>query len=135
RCEIRDDDEWMEPDKGWPDMHVVPLDDLRMIPWRPGFAITLCDTRDETGAELPVSPRSALQRVLARAGGLGLEVRIGFEIEFYLLDAATRRPRHEDIQCYGLVRAAEYEDALGPMRNDLISFGIPIEAANAEYAP
>lgn len=135
RCEIRDDDEWMEPDKGWPDMHVVPLDDLRVVPWRPGFAITLCDTRDETGGELPVSPRSALQRVLTRAAGLGLEVRIGFEIEFYLLDAETRRPRHEDTQCYGLVRAAEYEDALGPMRNDLISFGIPIEAANAEYAP
>lgn len=135
RCEIRDNDEWLDPTKGWPDMRVIPLDDLRPIPWRPGFAITLCDTRDEQGHELPVSPRSMLERLLAKAAGLGYEVRIGFEIEFYLLDAVTKQPRHQDIQCYGLARAAEYEDALGPMRNDLIEFGIPIEAANAEYAP
>lgn len=135
RCEIRPDDEWLDPDKGWPDMHVLPLDDLRVVPWRPGFAITLCDTREEDDGELPVSPRTALQRVLAKAAGLGFEVRIGFEVEFYLLDAQTKQPRHQDIQCYGLARAAEYEDVLGPMRNDLIALGIPIEAANTEYAP
>ncbi|WP_310965074.1 glutamine synthetase family protein [Nocardioides terrisoli] len=135
RCEIREDDEWADPSKGWPDMHVTPLDDLRLVPWRPGFALTLCETSDDEGNELPVSPRSALKRVLAHAERLGFEVRIGFEIEFYLLDAVSKKPRHDNIQCYGLARAAEYEDALGPMRNDLIAFGIPIEAANAEYAP
>lgn len=136
RCEIRDDDEWSDPSKGWPDMHVVPLvDDLRMVPWRPGFALVLCDTFDEEGNDLPVSPRSVLRRVLSKAATMGFEVRIGFEIEFYLLDAETRQPRHDDIQCYGLARAAEYEDVLGPMRNGLIEMGVPVEAANVEYAP
>jgi len=136
RCEIRDDDVYLDPSKGWPDMHVIPIvEDMRVVPWRPGFALVMCDTRDEEGHELPVSPRSVLERVLAKAAGMGFEVQVGFEIEFYLLDAETRRPRHDDIQCYGLARAAEYEDVLGPMRNDLIDFGIPIEAANAEYAP
>lgn len=136
RCEVRDDDEWLDPAKGWPDMHVVPiLEELRPVPWRPGAAQVLCETFEEDGSELPVSPRAVLKRVLERAANLGYEVKIGFEIEFYLLDAQTRRPRHHDIQCYGLARAAEYEDVLAPMRNQLIEFGIPIEASNAEYAP
>lgn len=136
RCEVRDDDEWLDPAKGWPDMHVVPiLEQLRPVPWRSGAAQVLCETFEEDGSEIPVSPRAVLKRVLERAANLGFEVRIGFEIEFYLLDPETRRPRHDDIQCYGLARAAEYEDVLAPMRNQLVEFGIPIEASNTEYAP
>lgn len=135
RCELYDDDPWMGMSTGVPDMHVIPTGDLRVVPWRPGFALTLCDTRDEEGNALPVSPRTVLERVLARAKGLGFDVSIGFEIEFYLLDKETRQRRHNDIQTYSFVRAAEYEDVLGPMRNHLIDFGIPIEAANTEYAP
>lgn len=136
RCEIRDDDEWLDPTKGWPDMHVLPIPgELRAVPWRPGSALVLCDTRDEAGGEIPVSPRAALQRVLEKAGRMGLEVKTGFEVEFYLLDPDTRQPRHSDIQCYGLARAAEYEEVLAPLRNQLIEFGIPVEASNTEYAP
>lgn len=136
RCEARDDDEWLDPDKGWPDMHVVPIiEDLRPVPWRPGSAQVLCETYQEDGTEVPVSPRDVLKRVLKKAAGMGYEVQIGFEVEFYLLDPQTKQPLHSDIQCYGLSRAAEYEDVLGPMRNQMIEFGIPIEASNTEYAP
>jgi glutamine synthetase len=136
RCEIREDDEWLDPAKGWPDLRVLPLiDQLRAVPWRPGSAQVICDTRDADGVEIPVSPRAALQRVLGRAARMGFEVRIGLELEFYLLDPATGLPRHDDIQCYGLARAAEYEDVLAPIRNQLIEFGIPVEASNTEYAP
>lgn len=135
-CEIRDEDEWNQPDRGWPDMHVVPdLSTLRPVPWMPGVALALCDTYTESGEEIPVSPRAALKRVLARAAGLGYEVKVGFEVEFYLLDAVTKRPPHEDIKCYGIAGASSYEHVLGPMRNQMIEFGIPIEAANLEYAP
>lgn len=135
-CEIRDEDEWCEPAKGWPDMHVVPdPDGLRPVPWQPGVALTLCDTFTEEGDPVPVSPRAALKKVLAKAADMGYEVRVGFEIEFYLLDAETKQPRHEDIKCYGIAGAAAYEEVLAPMRNQLIEFGIPIEAANLEYAP
>lgn len=136
RCEVRDDDEWLDPAKGWPDMHVLPmLEDLRQVPWRSGAAQVLCETFEEDGSEIPVSPRAVLKRVLERAASLGYEVKIGFEVEFYLLDAETRKPRHHDIQCYGLSRAAEYEDVLAPMRNQMVEFGIPVEASNTEYAP
>lgn len=136
RCEVRDEDEWLDPAKGWPDMHVVPMPGgLRQVPWRPGAAQVLCDTYETDGSEIPVSPRSVLKRVLEKATAMGFEVKIGFEIEFYLLDAKTKQPVHDDIQCYGLARAAEYEDVLAPMRNQMVKFGIPIEASNTEYAP
>lgn len=132
RCDVRDDDP-MGMVKGCPDMHVVPVGDLRPVPWHPGFALAICDGRDEAEKPIPVSPRWALERVLARAAKLGFEARIGFEIEFYLLDK-QRQIMDQGIQCYSLVRAAQYEEVLGPMRNQLIDFGIPIEAANTEYA-
>ncbi|TAM12185.1 MAG: glutamine synthetase [Nevskiaceae bacterium] len=134
RCDVRDDDP-MGMDKGCPDMHVVPVRDLRMVPWRPGFALAICDGRDEQENPIPTSPRWALERVLARAAKMGFEARIGFEIEFYLLDKKTKQILDDGIQAYSLVRAAEYEEVLGEMRNQLIEFGIPIEAANTEYAP
>lgn len=136
RCEVRDEDEWLDPARGWPDMHVVPIvDDLRPVPWRPGAAQVLCETFEENGNPIPVSPRAALKGVLEKATAMGFEVQVGFEVEFYLLDAQTKRPRHDDIQCYGLARGAEYEDVLAPMRNQMVEFGIPIEASNTEYAP
>lgn len=136
RCEIREDDTWVTPSDGWPDMHLLPIPDtLRAVPWRPGAAMVLCDPCTEGGDPVAVSPRAVLRRVLDRAAELGFEVRIGFEIEFYLLDAATRMPREDDIQCYGIARGSAYEPVLAPMRNQLCDFGIPIEASNVEYAP
>lgn len=136
RCEVREDDDWLDPARGWPDMHVVPMvDDLRVVPWRPGAAQVLCETFEENGDPIAVSPRAALKGVLDKAANMGFEVQVGFEVEFYLLDAQTKLPRHDDIQCYGLARGAEYEDVLAPMRNQMVEFGIPIEASNTEYAP
>lgn len=135
-CEIRDADEWLPPERGWPDMHVQPMvDTLRAVPWRPGAAMVLCDVTEEDGSNLEVSPRGALQTVLERAEAMGFVVKVGFEIEFYLLDAVSKLPRHDDIQCYGIARGSEYEPVLAPMRNHLVAFGIPIEASNAEYGP
>ena len=136
RCEVRDVDEWLPPERGWPDMHVRPMvDTLRRVPWRPGSAMVLCDVTEEDGSELTVSPRRALHAVLEQAAAMGFVVNIGFEIEFCLLDAVTKLPRYEDVQCYGIARGAEYEPVLAPMRNQLAEFGIPIEASNTEYGP
>ena len=136
RCEIREDDVFLPPESGWPDMHVTPLiDDVRRVPWRPESAMVLCDSHMEDGSEIEVSPRAVLRRVLNRAAALGFEVRTGFEIEFYLLDAETKKPHFDDVQCYGISRGAQFEYVLAPIRNQLEEFGIPIEASNAEFAP
>ncbi|MDH5294002.1 MAG: glutamine synthetase family protein, partial [Acidimicrobiia bacterium] len=51
------------------------------------------------------------------------------------LDPETLRPTDSGIQVYGLERAMEFEHVLGPIRNDLVTAGIPIEQSNPEYAP
>jgi glutamine synthetase len=65
---------------------------------------------------------------------MGYETRVGTELEFYLLDKDTLKPRDRGIQVYGLPRASELEHVLGPIRRHLSAVGIPIEQSNPEYA-
>lgn len=135
-CEIREDGPYSPLKEGVPDARLLPIaETLRPLPWRPGAARVLCRSVEPDQTPVRVDPRHALQRVLARADALGFEVRTAFEIEFYLLDRQTRRPREDGLQCYSIERGAAYEDVLAPIRNHIIAFGIPIEAANVEYAP
>jgi len=120
---------------GYPDIHMFPLDAPKPCPWEPGVAICLAYTETLDHQPVPVDPRNALIRQVARARALGFEPRVGTELEFYLLDWQTRRPRNTSIQVYSLNRSAEMEDVLGPIRNHLVAIGIPVEQSNPEYAP
>jgi glutamine synthetase len=66
---------------------------------------------------------------------MGCEVKIGAELEFFVLDPETLRPRDSGIQVYSLARAAELEHVIGPIRRYVNEVGIPIEQSNPEYAP
>jgi glutamine synthetase len=69
---------------GLPDFAVTPdWGTLRVIPWQDNVAIVICsvDYPDEM-----ISPRNALVRILKKYQDLGLEVHVGPEIEFYLLN-------------------------------------------------
>jgi glutamine synthetase len=135
-CELRDDAPYSRLSDGVPDIHLLPIvETLRPVPWRSGAARVLCRAVEPDHTPVRVDPRHALERVLERADALGFDVRTAFEIEFYLLDRTTGRPREESLQCYSIERGAVYEDVLAPIRNQIIAFGIPIEAANVEYAP
>jgi glutamine synthetase len=134
-CEVRDDAPYSAIPNGIPDIHLTPLlDTLRRVPWRPGAARVLCEAREADGSPVRVDPRDALRRVVRRATELGYEAKTAFEIEFYLLDAATHRPREDTMQCYSMERGASYEAVLAPIRNLIRAFGIPVEACNTEYA-
>jgi len=54
------------------------------LPWRPGVARLACDVHVE-GKEWPYCPRTILRRQLARARELGYELRIGIELEYFLV--------------------------------------------------
>lgn len=81
-------------DAGLPDVCVHPdLDTLKPLPWEPGVAWCLGDTRDPlTGLPAPESPRAVLRRVLARtgeyAGDDGVSPVVGPELEYFLCDAS-----------------------------------------------
>lgn len=121
---------------GVPDLRLHPVPGgVRPVPWRSGTALALCEPRGADGGPLPRSPRAALVRVLDRATALGLQVRIGYEVEFRLLDATTLRPVAGGIGCYDVVGHGAYEDVLSSVRDGLGGMGIEVEASGTECAP
>ena len=119
---------------GFPDCHIFPMHPPVAVPWEPGVAMCFARAEGMDHGPLTVDPRQALLRQVERAAAIGIDLQVGTELEFYLLDPDTGRPRDKGNDCYGLVRAAELEPVLGPMRRELAEMGIPIEQSNPEYA-
>lgn len=131
-------DIWETPycnmDNGYPDMHMFPIAAPVACPWEPGVAICLAYTETMDHKPVPIDPRYALVRQVERARAMGIEVQVGTELEFYLLDPATMLPKQKKIDVYGINLSAELDHVLGPIRNNLMAIGIPIEQSNPEYA-
>ena len=127
-------DIWETPycnmDNGYPDMHMFPIAAPVACPWEPGVAICIAYTETMDHQPVPIDPRNALVRQIARAKAMGFEVKVGTELEFYLLDPATFLPKQDKIDVYGLNLSAELDHVLGPIRNNLAAIGIPIEQSN-----
>ena len=119
---------------GFPDCHIFPIHPPVAVPWEPGVAMCFARAEGMDHGPLTVDPRQALLRQVERAAAIGIDLQVGTELEFYLLDPDTGRPRDKGNDCYGLARAAELEPVLGPMRRELAEMGIPIEQSNPEYA-
>ena len=119
---------------GFPDCHIFPMHPPVAVPWEPGVAMCFARAEGMDHGPLTVDPRQALLRQVERAAAIGIDLLVGTELEFYLLDPDTGRPRDKGNDCYGLARAAELEPVLGPMRRELAEMGIPIEQSNPEYA-
>jgi glutamine synthetase len=122
-------------DNGYVDMHLFPLAPPFATPWEPGVAIVLGRAEALDHGPVPIDPRGALLTQIERAAALDITVEVGTELEFYLLDPATKRPKDKGISVYGVGRSAELEPVVGPIRNHLEAIGIPIEQSNPEYAP
>jgi glutamine synthetase len=57
---------------------------LTILPWQPNVARFACDVTVD-GEEWPYCPRTILRRVLDKATALGYEVKIGAELEYFLV--------------------------------------------------
>ena len=119
---------------GYPDMHMFPVAEPFELPWEPGVAMVFARAEGMDHKPVPIDPRNALVAQVERAARMGYEVKVGTELEFYLLDPETGQPRDSGIQVYGLGRAAELEHVIGPIRTQINECGIPIEQSNPEYA-
>jgi glutamine synthetase len=68
-----------------PDIAAIPdLGSFTPVPWQPNLARFACDVTVE-GEAWPYCPRTILRRELARAKELGLEFKIGIELEYFLV--------------------------------------------------
>jgi glutamine synthetase len=72
-----------------PDMIAMPdPTTLTILPWRPTVARLACDITVE-GEPWPYCPRTILRRAVARAADLGYELKVGAELEYFLLRRAA----------------------------------------------
>jgi glutamine synthetase len=68
-----------------PDIAAIPdLDSFTPVPWQPNLARFACDVTVE-GEEWPYCPRTILRRALGRAKELGYELKLGLELEYFLV--------------------------------------------------
>ena len=68
-----------------PDIAAIPdLGSYTPVPWQENLARFACDVTVE-GEEWPYDPRTILRRQLERARELGYELKLGLELEYFLL--------------------------------------------------
>lgn len=131
-------------DTGYGDMSAVPdLSTLRLVPWIEKTAIVLCDLVHEgTTDPIEVSPRQILRRQLARAAELGLSVKIGAELEFFLFKDTYAEARAKDykgltphsdwIEDYHILQTTRDEHVIRQIRNGMDAAGVPVEFSKGE---
>jgi len=119
---------------------------LRVIPWLEKTALVLADARDEeSGALIPIAPRTILRRQVERARELGFAPKMASELEFYLLretyeEAAEKRfdgltPFGWYNEDYHLLQGSKAEPFYRRFRNQMTAAGVPIEFSKGEAAP
>ena len=131
-------------DQGYGDFSAVPdLATLRLVPWLERTALVLCDVVDEHHrTPIEVSPRRILQHQEQRAAGLGLRVKIGAELEFFLFkdsysEAVAKRyhglvPHSDVIEDYHILQTTRDEYLIREIRNGLQAAGVPVEFSKGE---
>ena len=136
----------MNWETGYGDWVAEPVwDTLRVLPWLEKTALVLADATDgETGDEIPVSPRTILKRQVERAADLGLAVKCGSELEYYVLkdsweSLAERgwpvpKPFGYYNEDYQLLQATKAEPLHRLLRNQMTAARIPIEFSKGEAA-
>ena len=132
-------------DNGYPDIFLRPdLTTARLLPWSTGAAALNGSFILPDGAPLPIAPRNILAKQAERARAIGLEVRIGFEFEFYLLKGSLADleasgyalvPIFPRPYAYMVSRATADLIILQCIRDALEGAGIAVGAINPETGP
>ncbi|MHB8960984.1 MAG: glutamine synthetase family protein [Candidatus Limnocylindrales bacterium] len=136
----------MNWETGYGDWIADPVwDTLRVLPWLERTALVLADAVDEeSGEEIPVSPRTILKRQIEKATKLGIAIKAGSELEYYVLkdsweSLAERgwplpKPFGYYNEDYQLLQATKAEPLHRLLRNQMTEARIPIEFSKGEAA-
>lgn len=131
---------------GYPDaLARIDLDTFRIIPWEPGVAFFLVDFFTTKGAPLEVSPRQLLKNVVARARSMGFEPTLSAEYEFFIFREDSHSVRAKSYKNmtplspgmfgYSVLRTGTFAEFTHGLIDNLLGFGIPIEAFHTETGP
>ncbi len=126
---------------GLPDVKVLPdLSTLADLPWEPGVASCLGDTRAQDGGPAPESPREVARAVAARLAEHGVRAVIGPELEFFVCepdascDAGWKRYADEPGNVYVVGRKGDPRGLLLTMLRYLRDAALQVTAANHEFS-
>ena len=115
----------------------------RLVPWRPGTAMVLCDVeRVDGGGPVRPSPRQVLRGQLDRLAERGLRAYVGTELEFNVFDDTYEqawerryqgmRPANQYNVDYSVLGTARVEPLLRRIRNEMAGAGMYVESAKGE---
>lgn len=134
-------------EKGYGDFHLLPdLDTLRLASWLDKTAMVLCDVIDEqTHERITIAPRSLLRSQIDAAAEMGLTVKAGSELEYYLFNTSYRDASHGGytdrsleaagwyIEDYHVLQATREEPFNAAVRRHLAASGVPVECTKGEW--
>jgi len=123
------------------DMYLVPdLDTFVPVPWEMELATArvICDIYTPGGTPFEGDPRYVLKRQLAQAEALGLEYRVGPEMEFFLFkrhanDTVLPLEAHDDAGYFDISTDLAHS-VRRQMVDALQRLGLHVEAAHHEVA-
>lgn len=122
-------------DINFADCLMVPdPDTVSNVPWLANTARVICDTKWYDGRPQPAAPRTVLKNILSLAAQMGYGVKMGHEYEFYVVDAATRKPLYTGQPIF-VTSLLHQHPALDKLMRVLNLSGVDMITANGEYGP
>jgi glutamine synthetase len=117
------------------DVRLVPvLERLRPLAGQPAFAWAPGRQLAADGSAWPYDQRAALELQVRRAAEIGLEIRAGYEIEFFIgRQADDVQPAHQG-PAYSPHALLAVDEFAGQLLRDLAANGLEIGQLHAEYA-
>ncbi|MBO6757232.1 MAG: glutamine synthetase [Roseibium sp.] len=113
---------------------VIDEDTLTPVPWLNKTCRVICDTIWYDGKPQMATPRLLLKKMLMLADSMGYTVKMGHEYEFYLVDAASRKPIFNGQPIFVTARTHEFP-AVDALIRTLEETGIDIITYNVEHGP
>jgi glutamine synthetase len=121
--------------KGALDAFLYPdFNTIRVLPWKKDTVLILSDVMDYDRTPYPIYTRNILKNILTECEKENYTVKIGAEIEFYLLDA-NKNPLFNGRETYSLRNQNVYSDILDRIQNTLEDLEIELESLHLEYGP
>lgn len=116
------------------DIRLIPvLSQLTRLAGQPAFAWAPGRQVAADGSPWPYDQRTVLERQVARAAGAGVELRCGYELEFFVgEDADELRPAHRG-PAYSPHALSEIDAFAASLLRDLDANGLRIGQLHAEY--
>jgi glutamine synthetase len=118
------------------DQRVRPdLSTFTALPWIPNTAKITVDPYWYDGTPAMASPRLQLKRLIEEFDKLGYICRLGYEFEFYVLDARTKKPVYSGRPIFVTLKNNWDMDFTYDLMRKMEQAGIRIITQNSEHGP